>query len=96
LVHPICSFRRRSFWQSPIFDIFKSQQAALNLLSFLAEKRGFLGYCLLRLKDTKNQRQPKDAPRIAASFIYQTSNSLINICSLKDMVRSKNRPFLMG
>jgi len=26
---------------SPIFDIFKTQQAALNLLSYLAEKRGF-------------------------------------------------------
>jgi hypothetical protein len=26
---------------SPIFDIFKTQQAALKLLSFLAQKRGF-------------------------------------------------------
>jgi hypothetical protein len=31
----------RIFWRSPIFDILKTQQAALKLLLFLAEKRGF-------------------------------------------------------
>jgi len=41
LVHEIWSFRWRIFWPSPVFDIFKTQQAALKLLSLLAEKRGF-------------------------------------------------------
>jgi len=35
LVYEICSFRQRIFWWSLIFDIFKTQQAALKLLSFL-------------------------------------------------------------
>jgi len=36
---------------SPIFDIFKTQQAGLKLLSFWAEKRGFwaTAYCDLKI-----------------------------------------------
>jgi hypothetical protein len=32
---------RRIFWLSPVFDIFKTQQAALNLFPFSAQKQGF-------------------------------------------------------
>jgi len=41
LVNKICSFRWRIIWWSPIFDIFKTQQAGLKLLSILAQKGGF-------------------------------------------------------
>jgi len=53
LVHEICSFRCRFFWRSPIFDIFKTQQAALKLLSFLAQKRRFRAAACLDLKISK-------------------------------------------
>jgi len=40
-------------WRSLIFDIFKTQQAALKLLSFWAEKRGFWATACRTLKIAK-------------------------------------------
>jgi len=59
-------------------------------------KTRFLGYRLLKFEDIQNRKTPKDAPYEATYFIYQTLNSLINICSHNAMVRLKNRRFLMG
>jgi hypothetical protein len=53
LVHEIWRFGRRFFWQSPMFDIFKSQGAALKLVSFLAAKRGFWAIACQNLKISK-------------------------------------------
>jgi hypothetical protein len=47
------SCRRRIFWLSQIFDILKTQQAALKFLSFLAEKRGFWATACWDLKISK-------------------------------------------
>jgi len=95
LVYEICNFGRRIFWWSPIFDIVKTQQAALKLFPFSAIKRDFMGYHLLRFEDIENLKWPKDAPCGATHFTHQTLNSLINICCLNVMVRLKNRRFLM-
>jgi hypothetical protein len=64
MVHEIRSFRRRIFWQSLIFDIIKTQQAVLNLLSFLAEKRGFWAtdgsnLKISKIRDGQKMRRPE-------------------------------------
>ena len=67
--------------------------SCFEIIVIFGRKMRFLGCRWLRFKDIENRRQPKDAPRWAAYFTYQTLNSLINICGLKVMGRIKNRRF---
>jgi len=78
------------------FWYLQNSASCFEFIVIFGRKTRFLGYRLLRFKDIKNPRQPKDAPRWAAYFTYQTLNSLINICGLKVMVCLKNRRFLKG
>jgi len=70
--------------------------SCIEIMVIYGRKTRSLGYRLLRFNNIENRRRPKDAPRWAAYFTYQTLNSLINICGLKVVVCLKHRRLLMG
>jgi len=78
------------------FRYLQNSASCFEIIAIFGPKTRFLGYRLLRFEDIENQRRPKDAPYKATYFMYQTLNSLINICSHNAKVRLKNRRFLMG
>jgi hypothetical protein len=81
-----------------VSDVWYLQNSAssFEIIAIFGPKTRFLGYRLLRFEDIGNRRRPKGAPYEATYFMYQTLNSLINICSHNAMVRLKNRRVLMG
>jgi len=78
------------------FGYLRNSASCFEIIAIFGPKTRFLGYHLLRFEGIKNRRQLNDAPYEATYFMYQTLNSLINICSHNAMVRLKNRRFLMG
>jgi hypothetical protein len=67
-----------------------------QIIAIVGPQTRILGWRLLRMEDIENRRMPKGALYEATSFLYQTLNSLINICHHNAMLRLKNRRFLMG
>jgi len=78
------------------FSYLENSATCFEIIVIFGRKMRILGYRLLRFEGIENRRRPKDAPRRAEYFIYQTLNSPNNIRGLEVMVRLKNHRFLMG
>jgi hypothetical protein len=73
------------------FRYLQISASCFEIIAIVGPETRFLYYRLLTFEDIENPRPPKDAPYEATYFMYQTLNSLINICSHNAMVRIKNR-----
>jgi len=77
------------------FWYLQNSASCSEIIVIIGRKTGFLGCQLLQFKYIENRRRPKDAPRWAEYFTYQTLNSLMNIWGLRVMVRLTDRRILM-
>ena len=78
----ICCSAWRIFSSSPMFDIFKTQQAALKIQSFLVRKRSFCATTWGVFKDIELSRHFRTYTKLHFSF-QNTPNNLHNfVCSV--------------